>query len=327
MVEAYGTMEQLVEIAQQVAWISSALQRGSNDNGTPQYCITILKPERSRPPNEVRNKAGHVFSVSYSFEPITTPTCWLKAVGASTILAAFFPVPVREKTRGLEASIDVLADLIGARHATEFKRGVVIKGPHAMLVPVGIHKDVVQWHIVYSQDPDERMTYEHGVSECPQRMLTDNVVLDTLQTTTAVVGWCTHAETTLGSPESNYKNITYSGAKKTEELPEFPRSSVRMTRISSLEREDYIILRCTKKTFLNPPGSFRKLLLRAARTKVLLYDLKAQCAWLVHGDEAILHIIRTKGSFNAFSFNGKEVHLESESTAGKTLETNQELFL
>jgi hypothetical protein len=83
------------------------------------------------------------FDILSQFEPLhpTKDPCRLPLFCGASI-ACNFPVPGRQGEIGLEIPIDIIVRMnVGARHAVEFKGGVVPIG-----VPIERQGNRVQWH-------------------------------------------------------------------------------------------------------------------------------------------------------------------------------------
>ncbi|TGJ87835.1 hypothetical protein E0Z10_g979 [Xylaria hypoxylon] len=205
---ARGTKKTIIDIAQQISWMSAAFSL-SPFGQKVAYCDTSLVHDASR--TGLRFKVERGFAQLQSFEE----SCWLPLFSNAT-LARGFPIPERRGETGLEISIDLMAAIAGVRHAVEYDGGVVMKGFSSMLFPLKRDRetDTVQWHLVSSHDQETRISYQEGVARCSDRALLAEIDLQSLRTTRAILGWCGSAETVLGREDINYENIDYSTAQE-----------------------------------------------------------------------------------------------------------------
>lgn len=114
----------------------------------------------------------------------------------------------RQGEVGLEIPIDIMAGISGARHAVEFKGGVVLKG-----VPIERQENRVQWHLIPSPRRETRLSYQDSLRRCQNRTTSDEVSPDRLRTARAIAGWCSVPGSLLGSEIANHENIDYSEAE------------------------------------------------------------------------------------------------------------------
>ena len=124
-----GTVKRVIETALQAAWIGAALRVAQS--GIIEYSEPILSRQK-----------GH-FAIKYRTHPLPegSSSCWYQLFTNPVIVPGFPLAPRLHNEQGLEASIDLMAALVGARHAVAFEGDFVIKGLSAMLVPVKKNKN------------------------------------------------------------------------------------------------------------------------------------------------------------------------------------------
>ncbi|KAF6806729.1 hypothetical protein CSOJ01_08632 [Colletotrichum sojae] len=279
----------------------------------------------------VHNESGYraTFTVSSQLEkvpPSEESSCWLDLVSRDTVIARGFPVPDRDAARGLEIPLPILVEMDGVRHVVEFLGGVVMKGLSSMLLPISRTDDIIQWHLVSAPPDADRLTYQAGIELCKNRALLDEVPLDSIAKSRAVVGWCRHAVSRLGSEDVAYDNIDYSDAKESPAVINVSSVALGIQQIGMGQIEFTVGARHPRSHFKRQ-GTYAHLLNVAARMKVLLYDTGERRAWLVGADEVILHIIRKRHSMDPFYNNGQVVRIEAAGTAKQTLLSNRTLIL
>ncbi|CAM1502157.1 Fc.00g041410.m01.CDS01 [Cosmosporella sp. VM-42] len=324
LIKAHGTKVILAEIAQQAVWVSSALRLSPKLENVPMCCEGLLSPVDEEGPSTHERR----FAITCRFQEILPEdrSCWLSLVSHTAVISHHFPVPLRENESGLEIPLEILAEMAGVRHAVEFKGGVVMKGPTSMLVPISRKADIVQWHLVSSGDPDERLSYQSGINLCQRRALVDEVDLNSLRDTRVVVGWCSHARVMLGKEEMNYENLEYSTAGVQSSSLNFSGGAIGFQQFGA-GHLNFAMGPKDAKVHFKRSGTYRKVLSWASKTNVLLYDTAERRAWLVHADDVILHIIRARGSREAFISNGKGVSLQEGSTSTESLRLNESILI
>ncbi|KAF2741748.1 hypothetical protein M011DRAFT_514110 [Sporormia fimetaria CBS 119925] len=142
VLRARGTYEELiVELAQQIAWIGSALIT-SPFGDQLAYARPLIRGTSS--PSR--------FEMTFERKPLhaTETASWLPLF-CGAVIASGFPIPNRSDEVGLEIPLELLAGIAGVRHAFEYNGGVVMKGFSHMFVPVRKEADRVQWHAIISQ--------------------------------------------------------------------------------------------------------------------------------------------------------------------------------
>lgn len=288
-ISAYATEEKpLVELAQQLAWSGCAF-RASPYGDQPAYFKPLFL-----------KKGPRAFKIIFKHSPIhfTETACWLQLFCGAVIVAGF-PVPDRAEEIGLEISLELLAWLSGVRHAVEYEGGVVVKGFSHLFVPIQKSADRVQWHAIMSQNPDKRMSIHDGLSRCTSRATLQEVSLREIATLRAIVGWCSVAETNLGSDSANYENIDYSKTVDAESGVQCSGGTLGFQQfgVASIEFRNG----CKDwKCYFQRKGTFQKIVRIAENTPIALYDTGEERAWLVPASEVMLHIIQHRYQLGHF---------------------------
>ncbi|KAF6826331.1 hypothetical protein CMUS01_09486 [Colletotrichum musicola] len=328
VVRAEGTAPMLVELVQQVAWLTSALRAKATHHYTDVYVVPLhLQPvDLAGDENDFLSDAAFIFLSSSKKILPTEESCWLDLVSHGTAIARGFPVPNRDAAKGLEIPLPILVEMAGVRHVVEFQGGVVMKGLSSMLLPISRTNDIIQWHLVSAPPETDRLTYQAGIELCKTRALLDEVPLDSITKSRAVVGWCRHAVSRLGSEDVAYENIDYSDAKEVPAVINVSSVALGIQQIGMGQVEFTVGARHARSHFKRE-GTYAHLLNVAARMKVLLYDTRERRAWLVGADEVILHIIRKRHSMEPFYNQGREVKIAPAETAKQTLLSNRTLIL
>jgi hypothetical protein len=312
--------ERLVkDLAQLFAWVGSALSI-SPFGEQLAYAQPILKTLSREPQKEDEYCDPQIIDFDLRFEHTALNTlktaCWLPLFKRASI-ASGFPIPERAGEIGLEVPLEILAELAGVRQAIEFEGGIILKGFAEMFVPVKKTGNRVQWHAIISEDSENRLTYDEGLSRCQSRALLDEVSFDDLKSTRAIVGWCSVATTRLGSDAADYENIDYSGAKEAGSVLKCAGGQIGLQQIGT----GILDFRLGAKdgNFHVPRlGRYQKIVSAAERTPIVLYSTREQRSWLVFASDVLLHMIQHRHCLDPFKVEGETVRLDTTVTPGSS---------
>ncbi|CAI6331744.1 unnamed protein product [Periconia digitata] len=295
-----STSHLLVQLAQCLAWLGSALSVSPFGDDFA-YCKPRLSDISS---------TSQVF-IDYRHERLhkTEMPCWLPLFSGAAI-AAGFPIPARADEIGLEIPVNLLADIAGVWHAVEYQGGVVMKGFSHMLVPIRKKDDKIQWHAISSRNANERLKYHEALSLCDERASPEEVNLDNFSQYRAIVGWCSVAESRLGSTLANYENIDYSGAEDVSTLLRCAGGSLGFQQFGTAALDFRFGVKDGKCHFQRS-GPYRNIVSAAEKTPVLLYDTSEKRGWLVPASSVILHMIQHRHNLEPFETNGKRIDLDT----------------
>ncbi|KAJ6445358.1 RSC complex subunit Rsc7 [Purpureocillium lavendulum] len=281
-----------------------------NPDICPSCCIT--------PSNEPDSQAQKSIDLETSGSPLTASedSCWLPLFNDAAI-AYGFPIPERGLEMGIEMSVDLMAALAGVRHAVEYQGSVVLKGFSTILLPVKKNANTVQWHLIRNVDDDEPISYKAGISQCKNRVGLDQLDAKSLRSTRAIIGWCSTAETNLGSPDYEYPDIDYSKAAIARLEPQLEGGSFGFQHFA-MARVDFKLGRKDIKYHYLREGPYRTIVSAAERTSVALYDTTERRGWLVPATAVLLHIAQHRH----FLDNGQTIPLETKGSAKERLLEN-----
>ena len=289
-----------IEIAQQLAWLGSALSTSPFGDK-----VAYAKPMLS----VVSDAAEITIKFKHELPHATETVCWLPLFSGA-VIAYGFPIPDRANEIGLDISIDLLAGLSGVQHAVEFQGGVVMKGFSHLFVPIWKSNDRIQWHAISSENPDTYLTYHEGLSKCGSRALLDDVTLEDLKTCQTIVGWCSVAQSRLGSGLANYENIHYSTATDTKSPVKCAKASLGFQQFG-MAALDFEFGATEGKCHFKRDGPYRNIVTWAEKTPVVLYDTAEQRGWLVPASEIMLHIMQCRHQKEPFEVDGKRITLDT----------------
>ncbi|KAF2972247.1 hypothetical protein GQX73_g1229 [Xylaria multiplex] len=295
-----GTKSTIIDIAQQISWVSATLSL-SPFGRKVAYCNTTLVRDASY--------TGLLFKVERNFaplQPIEDP-CWIPLF-SNAVLAWGFPIPERLGETGLEISIDLMAAIAGVRHAVEYDGGVVMKGFSSMLIPLKRNKetDTVQWHLVSSHDEETRLSYREGVAmaPCSDRALLAEVDLQSPRTTRGILGWCNAAETVLGREDLNYENIDYSTTQEATRHFTIQSAGLGFQQFGAGQIE-FTLGPKDGTCHFQRQGPYRMIVDAADKTPIALFDTGERRGWLVPASGVLLHIAQHRCWLNSYSSTGR----------------------
>ncbi|OAL47683.1 hypothetical protein IQ07DRAFT_125417 [Pyrenochaeta sp. DS3sAY3a] len=309
-----------VDLAQQLAWLASVLST------SPSPLVAYAKPS-------IRYiSASSSFLISVQHSPLYTSSetsCWLPLF-TGAVIACGFPIAARGTEVGLDIPLEILAAIVGVRHAVEFGGGVCLKGFSHMLVPVCKNEDRIQWHAVSNSDENSRLTYADGISQCKNRALLNEVSLEDAFKSRAIVGWCSVVNSQLGSTTANYENIDYSGAVDAESNVKCTGGAFGFQQFGTAVLDFKLGVRDGKCHFQRN-GPYRRIVSAAEKTHVVLHDTGQKRAWLVPASAVALHILQHRHQLEPFEKNRKPVELNTDvpfgSSAKKILLTLEDISL
>ena len=270
------------EILQQISWIGSTFQVSKRNRIV--YCgAEVARGRRPLRTYTIRFRQHDI--------PKEERSCW-HHLFYDNVIARGFGIPPQGREVGLEIPLDMMAALVGVRHAVEFEGGILLKGFVSMLVPTELHKGSVQWHLVQSED-GERLPYWKVHTLCPTRLSLADMDFERMQNTRAFLGWCTSVETRLGVSDAEYGCIDYSNAMEAGRTPRISGASIGFQSFGAGELNFSLGPR-DGKFHIARKGPFQKILQCAERTPVVLYDKDEKRGWMVPASHVVLHIILTR---------------------------------
>lgn len=306
LIIAHGTKQMLVELMQQIAWLGATLS-------SPPSGYDIAYSEAS-----ITNLEGShlTFDIRFHYERLhpKEQSCWFPLFCGASI-AWGFPIAERQNETGLEMPIQMMAAIAGVRHAMEFEGGVVLKGFSSMFVPIRREEDRVQWHLISSSDCETRLPYREALRHCPNRALVNEVSLEDLNRTRAIIGWCGEMIFMLGSEQANYGNIHYSGARRVR-MPVkadgggfgFQQFGFMQANLSFGPKDG--------KCHFQRTGSFDRIISAAEKARILLYDTSEKRAWLVPASNVILHMAHHQNWLEPIEVSGRAVRFPTPLPTG-----------
>ena len=290
----------IVDVVQQLAWMGSALRTSAN--GQVQYCEAELAVTRVQP-----------LFLDMTFETIS-PTeeddsCWFPLF-KNPVIARQFPTAHRSHHEvGLQIPLDLMAALGGARHAVDYEGGLVLKGYSTLFVPVGLHENSVQWHLICAKGED-RVSYHEASNYSSSRVLLSDLNHENLRNKLTYLGLWKEAETHLATADADYKSIDWSRAKEASSSLRLTGGTLGFSKIFTAQ-VNFALGAKDGSFHSSQQGPFQKTIDRAEKLPVVLYGQEDQRAWLVPALPVILHIIQLQHHIKPFIVDGRQVQIYS----------------
>jgi nucleoside phosphorylase len=296
-----GTSSAILDIGEQLAWLSAAL-RASETQQQLLYCTP-----------SIRDRHG-LFQIDVSSERLqknlgANGPCWHQLFFMPAVVKGF---PITRKSQphgGIEIPLRIMAALLGTAQTDEFNNKMFLKGFSKMAVPVKKDGETVYWHM-YSNADGERISFLHATAA----HASDIDVTD-MERCRHVLGWTSNAEfhagksggslgfptpplttyrltvSTTGSPFANY-NIANSYLDSPSPGCSF--SGLSVSQGSPISGGPSFVI-CHKDADLVPVigrnGHVRRMRW-IAKQMLLLWDNDQRTGWLVNGVGALLHLVR-----------------------------------
>ena len=204
-VEVVGSRSSVVEIGEQLVWLSSALR------SSPFAGIALCSPYIKIGDRDPGDKEGltyradgdgsPVVGIDVTFEegkakPDSEGQCW-HSLFRNPIIVRGFPIVERDPhLPGLEIPLHIMAGLVQATRAYAFDETMILKGFSSMLVPTEQSIGMTLWHHFFHKDGSRIMYLERGLST----LRVSN--FSKLQASRHIVGWCTRARNCAGRFDS-----------------------------------------------------------------------------------------------------------------------------
>lgn len=204
-IDVNGSIYTIAEIGEILAWLSTALSQPAEDelvsSRYPAYHMSHLGSPTMHPfqaPTSLlicRWGFGEDGAVSKM-----TPNpgnCWTHLF-CNPILVKGYPIPRRpEIGKGLEMSLQMMAQLACARKTTNISGTFVLKGFSTIVIPTRRYQDMIYWHVVFNEDGSHLSYSDARVKEVLWCYPTELSVTD-LENSRHVVGWSTNVRNFTG---------------------------------------------------------------------------------------------------------------------------------
>ncbi|KAK4442732.1 hypothetical protein QBC34DRAFT_431355 [Podospora aff. communis PSN243] len=204
-----------------------------------------------------------------------------------------FCVPLQdEPNTGMEAPLNIMAQLVGTSKISIFGGKFLIKGYSAVLVPTRKRRGFVYWHLVsgHGQDDDYVSYSDPRVMACLQQYPDDLSVSD-LERSRHILGWSSHVDNCAGTRDANYQ-IDWSGLKRPRPGCAFEKVTI-VGGMFITGGVSCILGKRDRPARLQGRSDYIMRLKWISKKLVILYDVVDRRAWIIDGATALLHLVRT----------------------------------
>ncbi|KAL7948488.1 hypothetical protein V8C42DRAFT_314623 [Trichoderma barbatum] len=301
IVEAIGTPHSITEIGEQIAWLATALRSSAQDSVItlchPEILVAEAEPIQSRRAKEPEFEGVFMYKVSVVTEQTkdnlpnisVNGECW-QPIFNNPVIVTGYPINPRGSTMsasGLEVSFDMMTALANADYLTTFGDKTVVKGFSTLLIPTGMHDNVIYWHLLANQS-DTRISYRDP--RIPPGIL---IQPEHLKGARHILGWCANAQNNIGSPNANH-DIKWSALSQCKAGPAWEGLQLSVGIGNCLKvgttfkkgRKDRSIC----GFFSN---DYESLLLHVGTHHFMLFDVKDRRGWLSDGLPVVSHLVLT----------------------------------
>ena len=287
-IHASGSKDNLIHLAQQLAWIS-AVFRVPRDSELTYSDVSFEKTG----PLQFKMTLMHLQKVENA-----NGFCW-HSLFLNSVIARGFPIPDRGKEVGIEIPFEVMVSLACVLYPMEYHGGTILRGIKLTLVPTAHCSGSVQWHCVPSEQDCYLPQADEVMKRIPDWFKTPDFEL--LKSARTFLGYCGIAEIHLGTCGIDYKSIRKSDARSERSRPKISREisttlalSIKGIFTATLGPKITIPRSLRATTKLN--HFFQDLILRAKDQPSILYDVGRRQGWLVPELSVVLHIAHTWAS-------------------------------
>ncbi|KAF7538748.1 hypothetical protein G7054_g2676 [Neopestalotiopsis clavispora] len=308
VVKVSGTRNSIAEIAEQLAWLGSALPvrpRQSNQSAST-YCFPNVRLDDS--PKQSVNNLAFVIEFEAREQDNQKETsigqCWTNLI-KNRVLVQGYPIFRRPKPdSGLEVALNIISWLVQAPYATIFDGRVFIKGSRSMLVLTEHTKHAFIWHLLEYHDGSS-ITYNDPRVPLISSKKIPRFDLKELASSRHFLGWCEKSESFVGKPNTNYV-IQFSGMHPDLDCPSeqrtiYPGFPIKRRKGVSIPRSDNATNHRSA-----PEGSYLQRLRNLEKVSVALFDSNEKRSWLVDGASALLHLVRATVPANKDAFRPED---------------------
>ncbi|KAK0646785.1 hypothetical protein B0T16DRAFT_493694 [Cercophora newfieldiana] len=287
ILEMDGPADSIVEIGEQLAWLSAAL---CPVNHAAESGLFLVSPRvsTSLDISHASSKPLPVFTIQHAIQQsharrLAPGQCWHNMFRRPVLVQGY---PTRRKCQtslGLEIPLNMMAGLVREDQAAEFDRSIFIKGFSAMLVSMKQMHDVILWHYLYNPE-GERISYldYEGNTE-------SQVDIQMLGRARHVVGWCSDTKYYAGAADADFK-IGGSGLP-----PPHPGCLLEKVVISGGQvitgGAQFAVGTRDIPLHITREGHIPRLKWLATKF-VVFWDEAEKRGWLVNGTSALLHSVR-----------------------------------
>ncbi|KAI1021931.1 hypothetical protein LB504_007514 [Fusarium proliferatum] len=295
-ISARGGHYAVSEVGEQLAWLASVFRAHKHTGFTSMmprvklFSATASKDDSGNKTAVMGNCSFYFTIGSETAHNLTQGSCWEQLFGSLNIVRGY-PILRRSVPKsGLELSLRYAASIVGSSEVVQWDKRLVIKGFNMLMVATKVTVDVVVWHLLVSEKPEERISYVDPRLDHIDIRYSEEMSLRHIEGKRHIVGWCTKATGLCGHPTANLE-IKPGGLPKTsasivvDKLYIEGGSPVTVGLMLDFNKKE-------KPFWLQREKDYPSLLNWVKLQPVVFYDVEQRRAWLVDGASALLHLVR-----------------------------------
>ncbi|RSL82714.1 hypothetical protein CEP52_016898 [Fusarium oligoseptatum] len=292
VVEAAGTPYSLAEIAEVLAWLGSALrphQFPKSNDASVFYCRPLIDriPAEGGPSSRPDTQSRGIIRWDMRFKVRkglddrrdSSGQCWFNLFKTQVVVEGYPILRRPEYKTGLEISLDTIAELAQATHATMFDGRFFIKGCWAMLVLGKAAENLMIWHLIFNEDKVQSSYLDPRIADVPSEGI-EHVKLSDIFSFRHVVGWCPDVRRCIEG-------------QKPDANGNFPLSELGAPYNGSCWKDVQIPrpIRLPSRRSDKVSGGYLDRIRMARGRFVIMFDVKDNRAWLVDAASALLYLV------------------------------------
>ncbi|KAI1130990.1 hypothetical protein F5Y10DRAFT_93783 [Nemania abortiva] len=296
VVTIIGVTPIIIEVGQQLVWLSAALRSSSFETGVAICSPSMDVVEQDGRSNKGKTTADIICAVNFEITLASTTSdehqghCWQKMF-RNPVIVQGYPIPLKKHPGlGLEMPLAMMATLVGSNQVSDFDGKTFIKGFSTMLVAMKVAGDLIVWHYFYNSLQGYQ-SYLYDGWDAAMGPSAQDIGLVELDTARHVVGWCSELKWNAGASDAAYDKIDRS------RLPR-PHTGCFLEKVS-ISGGKFITVGATIAPGVKDIpihvtlNSYVRKLEWLHSQYVIFWDEADKRGWLVNGTSALLHLVRT----------------------------------
>lgn len=199
-----GSLYFVSEISEQIGWLASVLQ-SSSDHHCPVACTPSvndlrvhIQDEGSHGPMVVGSCYLSLNLETADISELSPGFCWGRLF-CDPVLVRGYPILRRtQPNTGLEMSLANMAAIIGSQQVVQWNERIIIKGFNMLMIATLVTADIIVWHLLVSEQPEERISYIDPRLDALHSEAAKGTSLRMLEERRHVVGWCSEVTDLCG---------------------------------------------------------------------------------------------------------------------------------
>lgn len=201
-----GSLYFVSEIGEQIGWLASALRPSLGAQGA-LACTPLVQDLQVHIQDGETQETTIVGSLTMAFDFQNSEAgnsasgyCWGQLF-SNPILVRGYPILRRSlPNTGLEISLNIMSTIVGSKQVVQWGERVFMKGFNMLMIATLAAADVIVWHLLVSDKPDERISYIDKRLDSIGVETSQGIHLRMLEARRHVIGWCSKATDFCGKP-------------------------------------------------------------------------------------------------------------------------------